>query len=67
LTERELQVARLVVDRQTNTQIAAALFLSDKTVETHLRNIFHKMGVTTCVSLARAIERADRTTNAVPR
>src|SRR5205823_594706 len=39
LTARELQVARLVVDRKTNPEIAAELFLSQKTVETHLRNI----------------------------
>jgi DNA-binding CsgD family transcriptional regulator len=67
LTERELQVARLVADGQTNAQIAAELFLSQKTVETHLRNIFNKMGVTTRVVLARAVERADRTTSARPR
>jgi ATP/maltotriose-dependent transcriptional regulator MalT len=60
LTERELQVARLVVDRMTNPQIAAELFLSQKTVETHLRNIFHKMGVSARAELARAVERADR-------
>jgi len=57
LTGRELQVARLVVDRKTNPQIAAELFLSQKTVETHLRNIFHKMGVTTRTALAYAVER----------
>ena len=61
LTERELQVARLVADRQTNPQIAAELFLSQKTVETHLRNIFRKVDVSSRVGLARAIERADRT------
>jgi DNA-binding NarL/FixJ family response regulator len=33
LTERELQVARLVVERKTNPQIAAELYLSQKTVE----------------------------------
>jgi ATP/maltotriose-dependent transcriptional regulator MalT len=60
LTERELQLARLVVDRKTNPQIAAELFLSQKTVETHLRNIFRKVGVTSRVELARAVERADR-------
>jgi ATP/maltotriose-dependent transcriptional regulator MalT len=60
LTGRELQVARLVVDRKTNPQIAAELFLSQKTVETHLRNIFHKMDVTTRAALARAVERTDR-------
>jgi len=37
-------VARLVVDRKTNPQIAAELFLSQKTVETHLRNIFPQDG-----------------------
>jgi DNA-binding NarL/FixJ family response regulator len=59
LTERELQVARLVVDRKTNPQIASELFLSQKTVETHLRNIFHKIDVSTRVELARVVEHAD--------
>jgi ATP/maltotriose-dependent transcriptional regulator MalT len=60
LTEREEQVARLVVDRKTNPEIAADLFLSQKTVETHLRNIFRKVGVASRVELARAVERAHR-------
>jgi DNA-binding NarL/FixJ family response regulator len=62
LTQREQQVARLVVDRKTNPEIAAELFLSQKTVETHLRNIFRKLGVASRVELARAVERADRAT-----
>jgi DNA-binding NarL/FixJ family response regulator/tetratricopeptide (TPR) repeat protein len=62
LTERELQIARHVVDRRTNPEIAAELYLSPKTVETHLRNIFNKVGVATRVELARAVERADRLT-----
>jgi DNA-binding NarL/FixJ family response regulator/tetratricopeptide (TPR) repeat protein len=57
LSERELEVARLVVDRHTNNQIAAELFLSTKTVETHLRNIFIKLGVSSRVELARVVER----------
>jgi ATP/maltotriose-dependent transcriptional regulator MalT len=65
LTERELQVARLVVDRKTNPEIAAELFLSQKTVETHLRNIFRKIDVSSRVALARAVERADRVGGAV--
>jgi ATP/maltotriose-dependent transcriptional regulator MalT len=60
LTERERQVADLVVDRRTNPQIAAELFLSLKTVETHLRNIFRKLNVSSRVELARAVERARR-------
>jgi DNA-binding NarL/FixJ family response regulator len=66
LTEREVEVARLVVDRKTNPEIAAELFLSQKTVETHLRNIFHKMNVTSRVALARAVERTDGTAGARP-
>ncbi len=62
LTERELQLAGLVVDRKTNPEIAAQLFLSQKTVETHLRHIFRKMDVSSRVELARAVERANRAT-----
>jgi len=62
LTARELQVARLVVDRRTNPEIAAELFLSQKTVETHLRNIFRKLDVASRVELARAVEKAESAT-----
>ena len=60
LTTRELEVARLVVDRKTNPEIGAALFLSTKTIETHMRNMFRKLGVNSRVELAREVERADR-------
>jgi ATP/maltotriose-dependent transcriptional regulator MalT len=59
LTAREREVALLVVDRQTNPQIAERLFLSPKTVETHLRNIMRKLGVSSRVQVARAVEHAD--------
>ena len=60
LTGREEQIARLVVDRRTNPEIAEILFLSPKTVETHLRNIFRKLDVSSRVEVARAVEHADR-------
>jgi DNA-binding NarL/FixJ family response regulator len=66
LTERERQLAQLVAGRKTNPEIAAELFLSQKTVETHLRNIFRKVGVSSRVELARAIELAERTGAAAP-
>jgi DNA-binding CsgD family transcriptional regulator/tetratricopeptide (TPR) repeat protein len=56
LTERELEIARLVVERKTNPEIAATLFLSLKTVETHLHNIFGKLNVSSRVEVARTVE-----------
>jgi DNA-binding NarL/FixJ family response regulator len=47
------------VDRKTNPQIAAALFLSQKTVETHIRNMFRKLDVSSRVELARTVELAE--------
>jgi DNA-binding CsgD family transcriptional regulator len=60
LSGRELEVARLVVDRRTNREIAAELFLSVKTVESHLRNIFRKLDASSRVDVARVMERANR-------
>ncbi len=60
LTKRELEIAELVTDRHTNREIAATLFLSDKTIESHLRNIFVKLGVSSRVAVARAVERDRR-------
>lgn len=45
LTARELQVLRLVAGGKTNKAIATELFLSEKTVDRHLSNIFDKVGV----------------------
>jgi DNA-binding NarL/FixJ family response regulator len=59
LSERELEVARLVVDRRTNPEIARMLFLSEKTVETHMRNIFRKLGVSSRAEVARTLERTE--------
>jgi DNA-binding NarL/FixJ family response regulator len=58
LTGREREVAQLLVDRRTNAEIAAELFLSEKTVESHLRNIFRKLGVGSRVEVARLVEGA---------
>lgn len=44
LTARELEVVRLIAQGQSNTEIAAALFVSDATVKTHINHIFSKLG-----------------------
>ncbi|HEV7774493.1 MAG TPA: AAA family ATPase [Conexibacter sp.] len=69
LTKRELEIALLVTDRKTNREIADELFLSGKTIESHLRNIFVKLGASSRVEVARAVERAqrDRDADAVSR
>jgi DNA-binding CsgD family transcriptional regulator len=46
LTDREVQVLRLVATGMTNRAIAAELFLSEKTVARHVSNIFGKLAVT---------------------
>jgi DNA-binding NarL/FixJ family response regulator len=56
LSGREREIADLVRDRLTNREIGAELFLSQKTVETHLRNVFVKLGVQSRVEVARLIE-----------
>ncbi len=45
ISERELQVLRLVADGASNKAIGSALFLSTRTVEAHMRSIFDKLGV----------------------
>lgn len=45
LTEREVEVLRLVAHGESNRSIARKLFISEKTVKNHLTNIFQKIGV----------------------
>ena len=55
LTPAEERVAALVAEGKTNREVAAALFLSDRTVEGHLSRIFGKLGVRSRAELSRAL------------
>jgi DNA-binding NarL/FixJ family response regulator len=57
LTERELEIIRLICQEMTTAEIAEKLFLSPFTVETHRKNIIKKVQVKTIVGLIKlAIE-----------
>lgn len=55
LTRRETEILQLLKNNFTNQQIAAELFLSIYTVETHRKNIMHKLGLKNPSSLMRFI------------
>ena len=66
LTAREEEVARLVAAGATNREVASTLFLSPKTVERHLVNLFRKLEVRNRTELAARIGAADRNVQGIP-
>jgi DNA-binding CsgD family transcriptional regulator len=53
LTAQELQIARFVAEGLTNREVAAQLFLSPRTIDFHLRNVYRKLGISSRTALAR--------------
>ncbi|MCG5213587.1 helix-turn-helix domain-containing protein [Streptosporangium sp. KLBMP 9127] len=45
LTSQEAHIARLVATGRTSREVAADLFLSPRTIDNHLRNIYRKLGI----------------------
>ncbi|MDF2438306.1 MAG: degU 1 [Bacteroidota bacterium] len=53
LTEREREIIQLIAKEYSNAQISEALFISERTVETHRKNIFRKANTKTVVGLIK--------------
>jgi DNA-binding CsgD family transcriptional regulator len=53
LTAQEVQIARFVAEGLSNRDVAAQLFLSPRTIDFHLRNIFRKLEISSRIELAR--------------
>lgn len=53
LTDREREIVKLIAKEYSNKEIAEALFISERTVETHRKNIFKKTGTNSLVGLIK--------------
>jgi DNA-binding CsgD family transcriptional regulator len=56
LTERELQIALLVREGRVNKQIAHCLHITPNTVQSHLKRMFCKLGVSTRAAMVRKLD-----------
>ena len=56
LTAAELRVARMAAEGMTNREIAQGLFLTENTIQTHLRNAFRKLDIPSRSQLARSLD-----------
>lgn len=53
LTDREIEIIRLIEKEYNNKQIAETLFISERTVETHRKNIFRKTSTNSVIGLVK--------------
>jgi DNA-binding CsgD family transcriptional regulator len=66
LTPAEQRVAALVAEGRTNREVAAALFLGEHTVETHLSHVYAKLGVRSRTELARRFRADEQSSGGLP-
>lgn len=56
LSDREMQVLRLLLQEKTSAQIAEQLFISKRTVDSHRMNILDKTGCKTVIGLYKLVQ-----------
>ncbi|PSK90663.1 signal transduction histidine kinase [Taibaiella chishuiensis] len=56
LTKREVEITRLLIEGKTNKFIAETIFISPRTVETHIRNVYEKLQVSNKVALLKQLQ-----------
>jgi DNA-binding CsgD family transcriptional regulator len=66
LTPAEQRVAALVAKGRTNREVAAALFVGESTVETHLSHVYAKLGVRSRAELARTFRADEQSSGGLP-
>jgi DNA-binding CsgD family transcriptional regulator len=66
LTPQELQIALRVAEGRTTRETAAALFLSPKTIEHHLHNVYRKLAISSRRELVEAMTRHPQSTAPSP-
>ena len=57
LSKREVEIAELVAQGLSNKEIATRVFLSERTIETHVSNILNKLGVNSRVEISSWVAR----------
>ena len=67
LTETERRIAALIAQGQTNREVASVMFVTENTVQTHVRHIFRKLGVRSRTELAARFPSAPASTAAAAR
>jgi predicted ATPase/DNA-binding CsgD family transcriptional regulator len=66
LTRRELEIAKLIAQGLTSHQIADRLFISERTVTTHVTNMLNKLGLSSRIQLASWVAGAAESAEATP-
>ena len=66
LTDTERRIAGLVAQGKTNREVASAMFVTENTVQTHVRHIFQKLGVRSRTELTAQILSAPADTRTAP-